>query len=66
MRAETPAPDPGELRRVGLLILSLGLILFAIIVTFTLITRQWWMLFFLVLVIPNVVVSLGKLRASRR
>lgn len=62
---DAPTPDPRELRRAGLLVLALGVGLAAIIVTFTLITRQWWMLLFLVLVVPNVVVSLRKLRDSR-
>jgi fatty acid desaturase len=65
MSTDAPQPDPRELRRVGLLVLALGLGLAAIIVTFTLITRQWWMLAFLLLVVPNVYVSLRNLRASR-
>jgi hypothetical protein len=66
MTMSADAPDRRELRRLGLLVLSLGLVLAAIIVTFTLITRQWWMLAFLILVVPNVYVSLRNLRAARR
>jgi hypothetical protein len=65
MSVDAPTPDSRELRTAGLLVLALGLGLGAIIVTFTLITRQWWMLAFLVLIVPNVVVSLRKLRAAR-
>ena len=66
MTTDAPQPDPRELRRVGLMILGLGLALAAIIVFFTLITGQWWMLAFLVLVVPNVYFSLRNLRAARR
>ena len=66
MTSDAPAPDPAQRRRLGTLVLSLGAVLFAIIVVFTVITRQYWMLAFLLLVIPNVVIGVRELRASRQ
>jgi len=65
MTGDASVSDPQELRRVGMLVLLLGIGLAAIVVFFTVITGQWWMLAFLVLVVPNVYFSLRKLRASR-
>ncbi len=66
MTSDASSPEPAQRRKLGMLVLSLGVILFAIIVLFTLITRQWWMLGFLLLIIPNVVIGVRELRASRQ
>lgn len=66
MTTEAPQPDPAQRRRFGLLILTIGAALALLFVAGALFTRQYWMLAFLLLVIPNVYMGVRELRASRR
>ncbi len=62
---DAPTPDAAQQRRFGLLLLTIAALLAALFVTFALWTTQLWMLAFLVLVVPNVVIGVRELRASR-
>ncbi len=63
---DAPTPDPAQRRKFALLILSLALALALILVVLVLLNRQWWMLAFLLVLIPNLYIGLRELRASRQ
>lgn len=62
----TTAQTAAERRTLGLLQLGLAVVLTTIVVALLLVNRQYWMLAFLVLVIPNVYMGVRELRAARR
>ena len=66
MTTDAPKPDPDQRRTFGIVQLGIALVLAVVILTFVLWTRQLWMLFFLVLIIPNIYLGVRELRASRR
>lgn len=64
--SDAAEPTAAQRRKFGLLLLVIALVLTAIVVGFTLVTGRLWMLFGLLLVIPNIVKGISELRASRR
>jgi uncharacterized membrane protein YhaH (DUF805 family) len=66
MTTEAPKPGPDQHRRFGIMQLGIALALAVVILTFVVWTQQLWMLFFLVLIVPNVYMGVRELRASRR
>ena len=66
MTTEAPRPDPAQQRRFGILLLGIGAALALLFVTGALFTRQYWMLAFLLLIVPNLYLGVRELRASRR
>lgn len=62
---QTPEASPAQRRKFGLLLLGIGGALVVIIVAMVALNRQFWMLAFLVLTIPNFYTGLRELRASR-
>lgn len=60
------APSPEAHRRLGRLVLGIAAVLAILFIGGAIWTRQYWMLAFLVLVIPNVYVGVRELRAARR
>lgn len=63
--SDAPIVNAAQQRRFGLLLLAIAGLLAVLFVTFALWTTQLWMLAFLVLVVPNVVIGVRELRASR-
>ena len=63
--SDAGASTPAQHRKFGLLLLVLAAVLTVIVIGFTVVTGRVWMLFGLVLVIPNVVKAISEFRAAR-
>jgi hypothetical protein len=67
MMTTPDSPDTSaEQRRFGFLLLGIALALTILFVSFAVWTRQYWMMAFVVLVIPNVYMGIRSLHASRK
>jgi hypothetical protein len=67
MMTTPDSPDTApQQRRFGFLLLGIALALTILFVSFAVWTRQYWMMAFVVLVIPNVYTGIRSLRASRK
>lgn len=59
-------PVPGHQRSLAPLVFTTAALLAVLFISFAVWLQQWWMLAFLLLLIPNVVVGVRELRAARK